>query len=123
MFAMFEKRKSRRTRMILPVKLGVGRTTILAHTIDISRHGAKIRGFRESLQIGTTIELQRGSRKAKFEIKWISQLGPNELQAGLESAESLETFWGVDLSERERESKKEMDALMALLSSGSKKTR
>lgn len=120
---MFERRKSRRTRMVLPVKLVLGRTTCLSHTIDISLNGARVGGIREPLQTGTTVELQRGSRKARFQIRWISELGPNELQAGLESAEPLDTFWGVDLSGRERESKKEMDALLSLLSSGSKKTR
>ena len=120
---MLEKRKSARTRVVLPVKVVVGRNTCLAYAIDISRHGAKIGGFREPLQIGTTVELQRGSRKAKFEVRRVFQVGPKELQAGLESTDPLETFWGVDLSARERESKKEMDALMTLLSAESKKTR
>lgn len=109
--------------MVLPVKIGIGRNTHLAHTVDISRFGARLAGFRDPFQAGTNVELQRGSRKAKVQVKWVSQLGSNEMQMGVESAEPLETFWGVDLAERERETKKEMDALMSLLSKGSKGSR
>jgi hypothetical protein len=66
------------------------------------------------------VSLQRGSQKAKFRIAWIRQLVPNELQAGVECLKPQSNFWGVDLSDREHEAKKDMQALMTILSSSSK---
>lgn len=106
--------------MVLPVKILVDQTMHLAHTVDITGAGARIGGLREKLQQGAVIELQRGSRKAKFSVRWVRSLGPNEIQIGIESSELQDKFWGVDLSAQDPESKKEMDALMSLLSSGSK---
>lgn len=117
---MLEKRKSARRRMVLPVKILVDQTMHLAHTVDITGAGARIGGLRENLQQGAVIELQRGSRKAKFSVRWVRPLGPNEIQIGVECAELQDKFWGVDLSAQDQESKKEMDALMTLLSSGNK---
>jgi hypothetical protein len=74
------------------------------------------------LQPGVIISLQRGSKKAKFRITWTRQVAPNELQAGVESLELQDNFWGVDLSDREREAEKDVKALMTLLSSCSKPT-
>jgi len=116
---MLERRKSNRRRMVLPVKFTVDDATHLAHTVDITGAGARLGGLRAQLTVGASIELQRGSRKAKFQIKWISQIGPNEMQIGIECAEPQEQFWGVDLSSQDRESKKDMEALMTLL--GTKK--
>jgi hypothetical protein len=70
------------------------------------------------LQPGATISLQRGSKKAEFRVLWIRQLGPNELQAGIESLVPQNNFWGVNLSD-ELETKNDMQALLTLLS-GSK---
>lgn len=106
--------------MVLPVKILVDQTMHLAHTIDITGAGAKIGGLREELQQGAVIELQRGSRKAKFSVRWVRTFGPNEIQIGIECSGLQDKFWGVDLAAQDRESKKEMDALMTLLSSGNK---
>jgi hypothetical protein len=114
---MLEKRKSSRRKMVLPVKVSIDKGTHLAHTIDITHTGARIGGLRTELQPGMIISLQRGSNKAKFRIAWIRQVAPNELQAGVESLEMQNNFWGVDLSDREREAKKDLQALMTILSS------
>lgn len=117
---MLEKRKSARRRMVLPVKIFVDQTLHLAHTVDVTGAGARIGGLREKLQQGAVIELQRGSRKAKFSVRWVRSLGPNEIQIGVECSEPQDKFWGVDLSAQDQASKKEMDALMTLLSAGGK---
>ena len=117
---MLERRKTLRRKMVLPVKVTFDEATHLAHTIDITGNGARLGGFRTALQIGTIVSLQRGPYKAKFRIMWVQQLAPNELQAGVECLEPRETFWGVDLSAREREVAKDVNALMRLLSSSSK---
>lgn len=119
---MLEKRKSARRRMVLPVKIMVDQTLHLAHTVDITGAGARIGGLREKLQQGAVVELQRGSRKAKFSVRWVRSLGPTEVQIGVECSEPQDKFWGVDLSAQDKESKKEMDALMTLLSSSKAKS-
>lgn len=106
--------------MVLPVKVLIDQTMHLAHTVDITGAGARIGGLREKLQQGAVIELQRGPRKAKFSVRWVRPLGPTEIQIGVESSELQDKFWGVDLSAQDQESKREMDALMTLLSSGNK---
>jgi len=106
--------------MVLPVKLSIDQTTHLAHTVDITATGARLGGLRAGLQPGMMVELQRGSRRAKFQVKWIQQVGANETHIGVQSLEPLEKFWGVDLHDRELESKKDIEALMTLLSTGPK---
>ena len=113
---MLERRKSPRRKMVLPVKVSIDKDTHLAHTVDITGVGARLGGFQIQLQPGMIISLQRGSRKAKFRIKWVQQLAANEIQAGVECLEPQDSFWGVDLSDREREAAKDTKALMTLLS-------
>lgn len=116
---MLEKRKSSRAKMVLPVKVLIDGASHLAHTVDISHAGARIGGIRTQLQLGMIVELQRGSRKARFHIRWIQELSPTEIRMGIESQEPQEKFWGVDLPS-ESDSTKRTDALMTLLSSSSR---
>jgi hypothetical protein len=113
---MLEKRKSPRRKMVLPVKVSIDRVNHLAHTVDITDIGARLGALRTQLQPGTIISLQRGSKKAKFRVEWIRELAPNELQAGIECLEPHNNFWGVNLSDRELEAKKDMQTLLTLLS-------
>jgi|SRR6267143_862155 hypothetical protein len=114
---MLEKRKSPRRKMVLPVKVSADKVTVLAYTVDITDSGARLGGLRTQLQLGTIVSLQRGSDKAKFRVAWLRELAPNELQAGVECLEPRSNFWGVNLSDRENEAKKDMQALMTLLTS------
>ena len=101
--------------MVLPVKVSVDQTTHLAHTVDITAAGARIGGLRAQMQTGMSVELQRGPRRAKFQIKWISRLTENEIHIGVECLDAQEKFWGVDLADMKPDAKKDMDALMTLL--------
>jgi hypothetical protein len=120
---MSEKRTSPRRKMVLPVKVTIERVTHLAHTVDITPTGARLGALRTQLQPGAIISLQRGSKKAKFRVAWVRQLAPNELQAGIESVEPQNNFWGVDLSDPGQEGKNDMQVFMALLSSCSKRAK
>ena len=112
---MLEKRKSKRSKMVLSVKVLIDKTTHLAHTVDITPTGARVGSLRTKLEPGTTVFLQRGSKKAQFRISWVRQLGPNELQVGLQSLDLLDNFWGVDLSNRQDDAAKDVQTLMTLL--------
>jgi hypothetical protein len=117
---MLEKRANKRRKIVLPVRVSIGDSAHLAHTVDITCAGARLGGLRTQLQPGQTISLHRGSQKAKFRIVWIHQLGPNEIRAGVESLERQNDFLGVNLSEQEGENAKKFDTLMTLLSGGPK---
>jgi hypothetical protein len=118
---MPEKRASPRRKMVLSVKVTIEKGTHLAHTVDITPTGARLGALRTKLQPGTIISLQRGSKKAKFRIAWIRQLAPTELQAGVESLEPQNNFWGVDLSDQGQESKNDTQVLMTFVSTYSKR--
>ena len=118
---MPERRSQSRKKMVLPVKHSVGDASHMAHTMDITCAGARLGGLRAQLKAGDTVTLQRGSQKARFRVIWIQQLGPNEIQAGVECLERQGNFLGVDLSDEERNGKKDVDMLMSLLA-GSKST-
>jgi hypothetical protein len=120
---MPEKRTQSRRKTVLPVKLLVGETTHLAHTIDITCAGTRLGGLRTVLQPGETVILQRGSQKARCRVAWVRQLDPNEIQAGLECLEPQNTFLGVNLSGNEREGEKSVEMLMTLLSENSRSDR
>jgi len=112
-----ERRKSKRTKMVLPVKLSIGGSTHLAHTFDLTYVGARLGGLHVELKSGEIVSLQRGAKKANFRVMWVSQIAPNEIQAGVQAVEQQNNFWGIDLSEQEREGKSaNLDALMSVMS-------
>jgi hypothetical protein len=111
-----ERRKTKRTKMVLPVKVSVSGASHLAHTCDLTYTGARLGGLHTELKKGETVSLQRGSKRANFKVVWIQQLAPNEIQVGLQAVErQTNLFWGVDLSEQERNAKSDVDALMSLM--------
>jgi hypothetical protein len=110
---MAEQRKNRRTKMVLPVKVSISGATHLAHTFDLTYVGARIGGLHTELKKDQIIALQRGSKKANFRVIWVQQLSPHEVQAGVQAIEKQSNFWGVDLSDHEKENHN-IDALMSL---------
>ena len=115
---MLNKRKSPRRKMVLPVKVSIDRVTHLAYNRYHRYRGPAWRPPNQ-LQPGTIISFNAGRKKRSSESNGFENL-PNEMQAGIESLEPQDNFWGVDLSDRELEAKKEMQALLTLLSSRSK---
>jgi hypothetical protein len=109
-----EQRKTKRTKMVLPVKVSISGATHLAHTFDLTYVGARIGGLHTELKTDQIISLQRGSKKANFRVIWVQQLSPNEVQAGVQAVDMQSNFWGVDLSDQERGSAN-VDALMSLM--------
>jgi hypothetical protein len=93
----------KRTKMVLPLRVwpydenGQNAEPQLAHTVDISPIGGRLGGLRNPLQTGQTIMLQRGQNRVQFRVVWTKQLGPGEIQAGIESVAFEEKVWGVDL--------------------------
>jgi hypothetical protein len=116
---MANKRMSKRIKMVLPVKILIDNVTHLAHTLDITSIGGCLGALRTQLKPGAIISLQRGSTKADFRVRWSRQLGPNELQAGIESLQPHKNFWGVGLPD-EFEAKEDKQILLDVRSHHSK---
>ena len=69
---------------------------VSAWTVDVSHHGARVRGVKGWSQPGETIGVRHGMEKARFKIVWIGQDGtPREGQIGLLCVESGKYIWGV----------------------------
>ncbi len=100
-----EQRKTKRTKMVLPVKVVIAGTTYLAHTFDLTSVGARLGGLHASLKKGQTITLQRGAKKAQFQVMWVQEISPKEIQAGIQAVEQTNNFWGIDFPEQENEGK------------------
>jgi len=110
-----ERRKSKRTKMVLPVKVSIGGATHLAHTFDLTYVGARLGGLHTELKAGQIISLQRGAKKANFKVMWVQQMSSTEIQAGVQAVEQQNNFWGIDLSEQDHEGRGNVQALMSLM--------
>jgi len=65
-------------------------------TIDVSQHGAKLRGVRARIKPDEIIGGTRGSNKVHFRVKWVGEPGtPNEGQVGLLNLTPEKPFWGL----------------------------
>lgn len=117
---MAEQRKTKRTKMVLPVKVLIDGVTHLAHTFDVTSMGARLGGLHAELKKGQTIVLQRGAKKVPFQVMWVQEVSPKEMQAGIQATEVAGNFWGIDLSDQEREGKTSAKELAAVFASGKK---
>jgi hypothetical protein len=89
-----------RRKMVLPVSVlrGNGREKQLAHTLDVTETSARLGGLRMLLELGEVIEIQRGGRKAKFEVYWMGTPGTElEGQAGVRGLDPGKSIWSIHL--------------------------
>ncbi len=112
---MQERRGNLRRKMVLPVKVSIADGAGLAYTMDITSHGARLGGVQITFEAGQTVSLTRNGRKANFRVVWIRQISPKEIHAGIEAMQPVDSFWGVDLSDREQAAKKDIEAMMSLM--------
>jgi hypothetical protein len=117
---MQERRGNLRRKMVLPVKVSIGDGAGLAYTMDITSHGARLGGVQITFEAGQTVSLTRNGRKANFRVVWIRQISPKEIHAGIEAMQPVDSFWGVDLSDREQAAKKDIEAMMSLMGTAKK---
>ena len=100
------ERKEHRVKMILPVHLsgkdsGGTPYSLLVHTLDFSRLGARLGGIRQQLQVGETVTLEYKRRRAQFAIRWVGVPGTRtEQQAGFQSLEPENFLW-LEVPEQE----------------------
>jgi hypothetical protein len=83
-------RRQKRLKTVLPVRLGgvngAGKPFMaMAHTIDISRSGARVGGVVALLKQGTTVEVQCRHRKASLRSRGSVAATSNNLGFALSS--------------------------------------
>ena len=65
-------------------------------TVDISQHGARLKGLPCWSGPGETIGVRHGTEKARFKVVWIGKPGtPQEGQVGLSCLETGKFIWGI----------------------------
>jgi hypothetical protein len=97
-----QKRVLRRTRMVLGLRIfqpDVQASQLLVHTLDISSSGAKIGAVREYIHSGSVLLIQRGHNRTQCRVIWSRQVGPKEIQMGVEFLKHGARFWELDLDE------------------------
>ena len=101
----YHERGEERVRIELPVHLrraARGLRVQSAHTVDISKSGARLAGLEESLEPGEVVELECGDREAAFRVVWTGAAGTaNAGQVGLECLAADADLWTVNLCQLE----------------------
>src|SRR5512141_450151 len=99
------RRRECRVRTVLPVRIfgmdSAGKPfTALAHTLDITRSGAKLAGVQQTLSPGEVIGVQRGTDKARFRVAWVgTQSTRTAGQVGVECVQENKNIWNVVFDE------------------------
>ena len=74
-------------------------------TIDVSRQGALVQGFRGTIRMGKTVSLTRLNRTQEFRVAWVgSRDTPTAGQLGLSAVDPNSSFWDDVLTLRSRPS-------------------
>ena len=97
-----DKRSVRRTKMVVGLKIPRPQSQapdLLVHTLDISSSGAKIGAVREWIQPGSILAIQRKHNRFQCRVMWSRQIGPREIQIGIEFLGCDTQIWGLDLDE------------------------
>jgi len=73
---------------------------VSAWTVDVSRHGARVRGVRDWSAPGETVGVRYGLEKARFRIVWVGAPGTTHYgQVGLHCVEAGKYIWGISAPE------------------------
>ena len=98
-----EKRAAPRKKMVLPLKSSTAGTLnnsgIAVHTLNLSRQGAKLGAFRHRVNVGEILTMQRQHKRTKCKVVWVREMGPGEIQVGIELLGNDDAFWGIPLEE------------------------
>ena len=97
-----DKRTVKRTKMVLGLRVRKPQPQapdLLVHTLDINCSGAKIGALREWIEPDSLLVVHRGHTRARCRVVWSRQVGPTEIQIGIEFSGQDVRFWGLDLDD------------------------
>ena len=93
------RRKESRIELALPVLLSMADdkghpVEQQVRTIDISRQGALVQGFRGIIRTGKIVSLSRKNKKQQFRVAWVGAQGSAQAdQIGLSAVDPMSGFW------------------------------
>ena len=95
-------RRAQRVKAVLPVRVwgtdAAGKEFIaMAHTLDVSRTGARIAGVTAAMRVGDNVGLQYRNVRGRFRVTWLAVNAAKEPQVGLLSLQPEKEFWGISL--------------------------
>ena len=93
------RRTNNRVKAVLPVRMygndAAGKPfSLMLYTLDISPTGARVGGFRGSLNVGDTVGIQYRNYNVRHRICWIKPSAKDTL-LGIESLQPDKEIWGV----------------------------
>lgn len=95
-------RKEKRVPAVVPIRINAinedGEAVhCLAHTLNVSRRGARIAGVTLPVRLGMVVRILRGRANAAFKIVWLGEKdAKSHQQIGVESLEAVGNFWGLE---------------------------
>jgi hypothetical protein len=93
-----EKRVVSRIKAVLTLKtFALNTPAVAVHTLDLSPSGAKLGAFRQAVNRGDILIVQRKHKRAKCRVVWAREIGRGEIHVGIEFLGSKEGFWGIAL--------------------------
>jgi hypothetical protein len=96
------RRRKVRQKGVIPVRISGTDSNgdyfnTVAHTLDISSHGARLGSVHVEIPVGPEIIVQCQYRRARFRVVWVSPPGSDQHQVGLECLEPDKNVWGMKL--------------------------
>jgi hypothetical protein len=108
------KRKQRRQKAILPLKVfvGVGNSTYLGHTLDISASGARI-VLAARIASGTAVSIEFKHRRVSGKVVWCKALLDSKYDhvIGVHLPNAGTSFWGIHLPMNEVDGREDVAAM------------
>jgi hypothetical protein len=95
-------RKELRMSAVVPIRInGINEDGepihCIAHTLNVSRRGARIAGVNITLRLGVVVRIIRGRANAAFKVVWLGDKETNSMgQIGVEALEVVSNFWGLE---------------------------
>ena len=97
-----QQRCESRVKAIVPVKVWLADSpgrVLLAYTVDISRHGARLEGLTEVFEAGEMLVVQHGMMRAHFRVCW-SGKGRHGFTVGVACMMPERDIWGLQFPPR-----------------------
>ena len=97
------RRRSRRTKAVVPVRLRIAgcQESHLAHTLNATNHGVRLGGYRGEIKVGDEFVIQYRNMQAQFRVVWIAAHDESsEKQIGAECLEPGKHLWAERFPEQ-----------------------
>lgn len=72
----------------------------VVHTVDVSRHGARVYGVHSPVKVGETVGLSFGENKGHFRVQWVGSINtPTANHVGLLNLNHERPLWDMQFPE------------------------